>query len=464
MALPRDCLRQSVERHGLWVRGARVLAAVSGGSDSVAMLFLLRELAEAGEITLVGLAHLHHRIRPDADDDEAFCRALGTRLGLPVEVGETDVPALARERRCSIEAAGRTARYRFLEHAAERTGAGHVAVAHTRDDQAETVLLRVMRGSGSRGLRGILPMRGRIVRPLLECSRAALQAYLAAQGEPWREDASNAELATPRNRVRHELLPYIRAHFTPGIDVVLARTAEVAREEEAFMAGLADEAFRRVVRVEPSGVAIETSPFGALPAALRRRVARQALETAEGTRSYGLEEVRAVVETCMHGGPPRDLPGVRMERSGSGVVLLIKAHPANEVQALGPCPLEVPGEAWLDEAGAGITAALASEGAAPVPPRRDVALVDASRIVWPLRVRSRRPGDSLRPCGLGGRKKLQDLFVDRKVPRVERDRVPVVVDALDRVVWVAGHALDEAFRVTDPPGTVVVLTLVPSRK
>jgi tRNA(Ile)-lysidine synthase len=465
MAPLLDRLRQSVGRHGLWAPGARVLAAVSGGSDSVALLFLLQDLAAEGAVTLAGLAHLHHRIRPEADDDAAFCRALAARLRIPAEMGEADVPALARAAGSSLEVAGHKARYEFLERAADRCGADRVAVAHTRDDQAETVLLRVMRGSGTAGLRGILPVRGRVVRPLLDCSRAELQAYLTSRGERWRDDTSNADLRTPRNRVRHELLPYLRTHFAPGIDAVLSRTAEVARVEEALLAALAEEAFRAVARVNATQVAIETGPFGALPEALRRRVARLALETAGGPRSYGLEEALAVVEACL--GPsqaPMDLPGLRMERSGPGVVLLIKGRRPHPPPVRTACPLAVPGEAWLDDGGPGVTAALAPAGGLPDPRTPAVALVAADRIAWPLTVRTRQPGDTLRPCGLGGRKKLQDLFVDRKVPRAERDRVPVVVDTLGRVVWVAGHALDEAFRVTDPSGTVVVLKLVPSRK
>lgn len=460
-----DRLRQSVRRHGLWARGARVIAAVSGGSDSVALLFLLRDLATRGDITLAGLAHLHHHIRPEAGEDAAFCRALAARLGIPADVGDVDVPALARAEGCSLEAAGRRARYRFLDEAADRCGAAHVAVAHTRDDQAETVLLRIMRGSGTTGLRAILPARGRVVRPLLDCSRDELRAFLAARGEAWREDVSNQDLGTPRNRVRHELLPYLRAHFAPGIDAVLARTADVARVEDAFLAGLADDAFARAVRVETGQTVIDAAAVIDLPEALQRRVARRALETAGGTRSYGLEEVQAVVEACRgHAGTTWDLPGLQMERSGLGSVLLIRERRPPVVSSPDPCRLDVPGQAWLEGDGPGIDAAMAPPGVAVNAPTHNVAFLDAGEVAWPLFVRSRRPGDALRPCGLGGRKKLQDLFVDRKVPRAERDRVPVVVDALDRVVWVAGHALDEAFRVTARTGAVVVLTLVPSRK
>ncbi|MDP2318422.1 MAG: tRNA lysidine(34) synthetase TilS [Acidobacteriota bacterium] len=464
MASLLERLRQSVAREGLWSPGARVIAAVSGGADSVALVWLLHDLAVAGAITLVGLAHLNHRLRPDADADALFCAALAGRLGLTADIGVVDVAARARADGVSIEAAGRAARYAFLEDAATRAAAEAIAVAHTRDDQAETVLLRLLRGTGTTGLRGVLPRRGRVVRPLLDITRAELRAELAARAESWREDASNLDLATPRNRVRHELLPYLRTHFSAGVDAVLARTAEVARADEALLAELAASAFSRVATVDDGRVSIEATGLCALPAALRRRVARMALETAGGTRSYGLDEARAVVAACDGTGPGRvDLPGLRMERSGAGVVLLIRG---GTPRADGEWPerlLEVPGEVELAD-GRRVVAASPPEGEVPARDTATTVVVDADRLIPPLTVRGRRPGDRVRPHGLGGRKKLQDLFVDRKVPRAERDRVPVVVDARGRVVWVVGHALDEAFRVTDRSGGVVTLTLVPSRK
>jgi tRNA(Ile)-lysidine synthase len=465
MAPILDRLRRSVGRFELWAPGARIAAGVSGGSDSVALLFLLHELARSGEIVLAGLVHLDHAVRRGSADDAAFCKVLATRLDIPSVIERVDVPALARDTRQSLEAAGRAAREALFDRAAVRLDADAVAVAHTRDDQAETVLLRLLRGSGTTGLRGILPRRGRIVRPLLDCTRAELVEWLTARGEAWREDPTNADPATPRNRVRLELLPYLGAHFGTGIDAVLARTAEVARADEDLLHGLTSEAFAGVARVEVGRVLLDREALRALPEALQRRVARQALETAAGRRSYGLEETQALVDACGPAGVAAiDLPGVRMERSGETVVLQSGGHEAPEPGPTEGVPLDVPGEAWLSEAGPGVATEHAADGTVVDAPHPGVALVSASQLILPLTVRTRQPGDALRPAGLGGRKKVQDLFVDRKVPRRERDRVPIVVDGRGRIVWVAGHAIDEAFRVTDRSGPVVVLRLVPSRR
>ncbi len=195
-----------------------MVAALSGGSDSVAQLLLLCDLAAAGHLVLAGAAHLNHQLRPDAARDEQFCRALCARLGVPLMVATAPVPALAAEARVSIEVAARRVRYAFLERARIACDAAVVAVAHTADDQAETVLLRLLRGAGPRGLRGILPVRGTVVRPLLDCTRAALRADLTRRGETWVDDATNADVAQPRNRVRHELiLPLLAGRFQPAV-------------------------------------------------------------------------------------------------------------------------------------------------------------------------------------------------------------------------------------------------------
>ena len=195
-------------RHELWAPGTRVAAAVSGGSDSVALLFILRELADAGALVLAGLAHLNHHIRgEDADQDAAFCRALADRLGTRADIGHADVPARSRERRESIEVAARHARLELFEGAVNRLGADVIALAHTRRDQAETVLLRLVRGAGPRGLGAMAPRNGHRIRPLLDIPRDELRAYLRDRGETWREDATNDDGSTARNRVRQEVMP-----------------------------------------------------------------------------------------------------------------------------------------------------------------------------------------------------------------------------------------------------------------
>jgi tRNA(Ile)-lysidine synthase len=467
--MPAATVRSFARRHGLWHPRLRVLAAVSGGSDSVAMFLLLNQLAAAGELELAGLTHVNHHIRPGAtDEDEAFCRALATRLGVPAVVAHADVPALAREHRQSIEVAARHARHRAFAEAAAELGADRIATAHTRDDQAETVLLHLARGAGLSGARGIEPQSGRLIRPMLDCTRADLQGWLTTIGERWREDETNADIANPRNRVRHVLLPALRDQLNPAVDAALVRFADILRVDHAYLSEVAAEAARQVISTAPDGLVIDGAALERLPRALARRVARIALETAHVRRSYDLEEVDALLDACSDAAQaPKELPGVRMERSGRFVVL----HSRDTKQPMAEAfqyELSVPGQVSIEESQVVLEAEGPFDYAQDRPfdvPVREIEgpnqmVIRADELSDGLVVRNRRNGDRLRLWRVG-HKKLQDLFVDRKVDRFERDRVPIVTDRSGRIVWVAGHAVAEEFRVNPLTNTVVILRLRP---
>ena len=461
-------VRRYAAQHALWTADTRMLAAVSGGSDSVALFFLMQELAASGDCRLAGLAHLHHHIRGEAaDQDAAFCRSLAVRTGVPAVIGDADVPALAARAGVSLEVAGRDARQRFYAEAQATLTATRTAVAHTRDDQAETVLLRLVRGAGPAGLSGIAPRRDYLVRPLLEATRAQLRAYLDERGEPWREDATNADRTIPRNLIRHEVLPRLR-ELNAQADAALARTADILRADDAFLDGLANEAAARIVRVEgataPTRLLLDAAGLAQLPLALARRVALLALETANPSRSYGLDEAQMLCEAGA-GGAGASLAGFDMERLGADVVLLRRGAQATlkgglhrqvetfELQLEIPGAVVAPHGRWtLSAAGPMPVRAIEAVDAGQV-------MVDASSVGSGLIVRPRRPGDRLQPLGAPGRKKVQDVFVDRKIPRDDRDREPIVTDEMGRIVWVAGQVLAAPFRVTPLTTTVVVLTL-----
>jgi tRNA(Ile)-lysidine synthase len=463
-------VRRSIERDALMPVGSRVLAAVSGGSDSVALLRLLLELAPGVGFTVAGVGHVNHGLRGTASEgDEAFCRALAGRLGLPIEVQRRDAAALARTRRTSIEAAAREARYEGLADMAVRLGADLIATGHTRDDQAETFLLRLLRGAGSSGLSGIRPRRGSVVRPLLESRRQELRQYLKSMAQPYREDASNRDTAIPRNWVRHRLLPLLARRLNGDIVEVLARQAGVLRDESALLDQMAEEA-ARMVAAPRRGRAIElrTRALLAFPPAVARRVVRETLIEMAGGRFLGAAHVEAVLDLAAgeRSRAAADLPGVRVERIGPNVVLYSRGL------ASGPAPgpfnyaMAVPGLLHLPECGCAIEARRRQRSSGQraasqvVSGDSDVAVIDAAAARGGLSVRSRRPGDWIRPLGLRGRKKLQDVLVDRKVPRGERDRLPLVVDADGSVVWVAGHVMSHDARVTESTRSMVVLKLI----
>ena len=463
----RDRVLKAILDRKLIHPGDRVLIAVSGGTDSVALFYLLNELALLGEFSLAGIAHFNHQLRGSAaDSDERFCRDLAARLGQPITVGTEDVRTLALDNHLSIEAAARTARYRFLEKAARDMAAQVIAVGHTRDDQAETFLLKLLRGAGPRGLGGIYPRRGIVIRPLLEMSRADLENFLEVNQIPSCEDETNRDLTNPRNRLRHEVLPFLN-RFWPRVTTVLAREAEIARDDADWLERQASEEAERIITVTGDRIDLDAKSLMLQPPAIARRIAIQALRTVSRGRFIGFKHVESFLALARakrveHIG--LDLPGQRVQRIGDTLTLVPEQAGRTMSPDLVPFRYElpIPGQVRLMESGCMISADPGFIGHPSIPSSLkgdvgSVAVIAAAQLTLPLLVRSRRVGDTFRPLGLAGHKKLQDLFVDRKVARKERDTVPIVVDAKDRIVWVVGSAIADDFKVTDKTLGVVTL-------
>lgn len=430
------------------VAGHRVAAATSGGADSVALALWLH--AHAPRVTLAGLIHVNHHLRgAESDRDEAFCRALAARLGVPIEVVHAPI---APTRGRSLEAAARAARYRAFTAAAARLDGSRVATAHTADDQAETVLLRLLRGTSSRGLSGIRAVRGLYVRPLLACRRTELRAWLSAAGETWCEDVTNADRAIARNRVRHDLLPVIE-QIAPGAVPALARAAALAQDDEDVLQAEAIKMAASVVLQEDtSGADLDRDRLRALAPSIARRVLRNVLERVAPRSAWAAGHLEALRRLAARGegGGRLDLPGMHAERV-SNVLRLRAGAPAGATGF--SYELAVPGRVAVPEAGVEIiAAAVASNG-------RDAAysLVVPPGTRFPLTVRSRRPGDRVRLTG--GTRKVQDLMVDAKIPRSERDHVPLVVAADGQILWVIGAPGAGRQAPGDPAADMVVLRL-----
>ena len=474
--------------------GGRVLVALSGGPDSVALTLLLKDLEDRGSFRVAGIAHVNHGLRASAGDDEEFCRAFADRMGAPFFVERADVRAVARRRRRSLEDTGRFVRYDFFRRLLTEDVADVVATGHTRDDQAETFLLRLIRGAGSRGLSGIHPAAGQVVRPLFDVRRRELRDHLAGRDQGFCEDETNRDVAIARNRVRHELIPYIERAFSPGIVEVLAREADAAREDERHLqqeaiesAGLIvlrNSSTRDAVPLSPDRIApgpesgwfepvssslgadivaveIDAARLAALPRAVASRVARLALSILADGRFVAYEHVRTLLALASAERGSASLAGQQAIRRGTRIELV-----RERVQAFANSfrvPLSIPGEVILQSQGWAISAEVGAARERPAASREPArqtltAAVRADRLAPPLAVRSRRPGDRFQPPGMGGRhRKLQDVLVDRKVARETRDLLPLVVDGEDRIVWIVGHAVGADFRVTEPSQGVIFL-------
>lgn len=434
--------------------GARLLVAVSGGVDSMVLLAALARLQ--GRLGLrLHVAHVHHGLRGRAADrDAAFVVAEAARLGLGATVARLD-PAGRRPGE-SVQVWAREARYRCLAAIADRVRAAHIAVAHTRDDQAETVLLNLLRGTGPRGLGGIPPVRDRILRPLLEVSRAEVEAYATVAQLPFRADASNASDAYRRNRVRHHLLPLLAKEYNPRIVESLASLAPLVREDDAALTAQAASLVEQAGREAGPAVRLDVAALRAAAPAVARRAFQAVFQRVTQGRHALTRRHLAALRLLLARGVVVGLPGgCEARREGAEIRIGPPAdaapagRPAGRIQAAesaGEVPLR-PGiwTSWPPLACRVRVRRLAAGDIPSVQVNPWQAVLSPRLMEEPLSLRGWRPGDRFRPLGMSGQKKLQDFFVDAKVPRRERGRIPLLV-AGERIVWVVGHRIAENFR------------------
>jgi len=452
-----QCVTRYIRRHKLLNPGDRVGVAVSGGADSVALLRLLLELrTELGVV--LSVVHFNHKLRgSEADADEQFVADLASRNKLEFRSETGDVATYSAEKRLSIETAAREMRYGFFRRLLIEGRMNRVATAHTLDDQAETVLLKVARGAGTRGLAGIYPqlsvsssqfsagrqasVAGRqqvcasIVRPLLGVRRKELEAYLIAEGQSWREDSSNRDLRHARNRVRHGILPRLERNLNPAVREILAETAEIARAEEEYWnaeVGRILEAAGR--RLRDTGATVGLRSFAGLPLALQRRLARAAAE------NFGLRlefrHVEEILELISNGCPGKAaLPDGWMASIDKGELKLEPAPQISESIHDYRYLLPVPGKVPVPETGTLFEAMLISAEKRAACNAEN--LLDSGAAAGELTVRNWRPGDRFWPAHTKAPKKVKELLQEKHVTGEERKLWPVIVSG-DEIVWVRG--------------------------
>lgn len=426
--------------------GDCLLVAVSGGIDSMVLLDVLDRLrAEVG--FQLHVAHLDHALRPESPADRDFVVDEARRRALPCAADRRDVEACARDEGLSLEAAGRHLRYAFLDAAAHRVGAAYIALGHHADDQAETVLMRLLRGSGATGLGAMEVVRGgRYLRPLLGVWRAEIEAYAHEQDLAYREDLSNRDRRFMRNRVRWELLPMLR-QYNANISAALNRTARLLKDEDHLLEKLAQEALTAVICERCNDkIALDSIRLVDYHIAVQRRVVRivlQGLSAAEGPVDFA--PVEQVLD-CIKGGDERlrELGGDLRGQGSGGRYILRRGHrPKVEYS------LALPGVVAL--AGHGV------EMHAEIVPAARFAQVrgelggtkvafDADRLGEEVLLRSPRQGDRFQPLGMAGHKKLSDFLIDAKWPKISRDEILVLARG-EEIAWVAPLRTSHAFKV-----------------
>ena len=439
-----------VDEYDMCPAGGTVLCAVSGGADSMCLLHLLLSLGERRGFSVVA-AHFNHHLRGEASDgDQRFVEDWCRERGVPCFTGEGDVAAEASRTGRGTEDAARTLRYAFLERAAEQEGACRIATAHQADDNLETLLLRLARGTGLAGMSGIPPRRGNIVRPLLEVGRADILAYLAEYGIPHREDESNRDLSTPRNLVRHQVVPALR-QLNPSLVAAAVRAQRGLRQDEAYLNAQAAKAVA-MAQVSEEGVTVFASALSNLPEAVAVRAARR-LWGMTDRKDCSTAHLRAILALARGDSPSAraDLPGGWEARRVYDRLMLCRR---GEKTAPPPAPavLDLSGETcW-----AGQWLLRCAMGTAPEEQTKNPALfpLACDTIKGTLAVRARRPGDRLKLAGREGTKTVKKWMVECKVPRALRDALPVLEDE-SGIVAVFGVGVAE--RCAAAPGSHALL-------
>ena len=428
-----------IRGHALLKAGHRTGIAVSGGLDSVALLRLALELR--GELGIVlSVVHFNHRLRgEDSEGDEQFVAGLARQHGLEFHCQSGEVRSYSLEKRLSVEAAARELRYKFFQTLIQPSVLDRIATAHTLDDQAETVILRLARGAGTRGLAGIYPQLtvagGAIIRPLLQTKRADLESYLQSLSQDWREDASNADLCHARNRVRHSILPLLERDLNPSMRDVLAETAELAREEEDYWNQEVKRALPLVAKTEHI---LSIRELLGLPLALQRRAVRHVAESLGLTPE--LKHVRGILRVARGEVASTELPNEwSVIRNQDELTFQRRPTPAPVDYEYS---LQIPGTAEVPEA-ATLFEAVVADTDLPTPNSED--WLDASLLQKALTVRNWRPGDRFWPAHSKQLKKIKDLLQERQISGTERRLWPVVASG-DDIVWLRGFPAPAQFR------------------
>ncbi len=449
-------------RERLFTPGDRLLVAVSGGPDSVALLHLLVRLRHELALDL-GVAHYDHGLRgAESQADAEFVADLARRLDLPCHAGEGDVKTAARRHRLSLQMAARKLRQQFLHDTRRHHAYAKIALGHTADDQVELFWLRVLRGAGLEGLKGMWPATSEgLVRPLLAVGKAVLLAWLARESLPFRVDASNLSRAYLRNRVRLDLLPHLTRHFNPRLAQTIWRTQTLLQDEERLLSQDAAAAWDRVSRkLAADCYAVDLDRLLALEPAQQRRVLRLGVAGLGADLTLTAPQVAALLalaRSARSGGIISLADGVCVARAGA-VLHIFKAlpDPSREATLLPEGPgeaLSPPGWRWRL-----VRRARVGEDSIPPP---NAAWLDPDRLTGPLAARHWRPGDRFWPQGAPGPKKLQDFLVDSKIPRWLRPHLPLVAHG-GEIIWAPGLRLADPVKLVPASREVLEITVTPA--
>jgi tRNA(Ile)-lysidine synthase len=458
-------VRRTIDRYHLLEKGDRLIVGVSGGVDSMVLLHVLNACREAFDLSLI-IAHVNHGFRPEESEEEAeLVQKESARLCLPFEYGKFNVREFQKLGGLSPQDAARRIRFHFFYDLLDKYRAQKIALGHNADDQVETVLLRLIRGSGVRGLKGILPIHEkRVIRPLLEVWREEIDSLALRKKIPFLCDSSNLKNDYLRNRIRLSLIPFIEGGYQPNFKETLLRTSHILREEDDYLEKGAEEAYQKVVHEVKEDFAFNFSEYQSLHRAIQWRVIKKILEkgfdggmTTEDGRGTEAHQIHQKLDQVS----PSfliELPHGFWVEKRYDLVLFGK----KEMKPSVPFEVELisPGHTLVEEIGKEVVIEETDrDRLGDISGSPDTALMDYGSLRFPLKMRNFRPGDRFCPLGVKGSQKLKDFFIDHKVPRFERPGIPLLISG-ERIVWIVGYRIDERVKITEKTKKVLKVMVI----
>jgi len=461
-----DQVKRTIDRYHLLDKGDRVVVGVSGGVDSMVLLHLLNACRQEFDLSLI-VAHVNHGLRPTESEKEAeLVQKESQRLCLTFEYGQFHAKEFQKVRGVSLQDACRRIRFHFFNALLQKYGANKIALGHHADDQVETVLLRLMRGSGLKGLKGMLPIReGKVIRPLLEVWRREIESFAEAMKISYLLDSSNLRKNYLRNRLRLSLIPLIEKEYQPNLKEILLKASAILREENDYLERGAEEAYHKIVQEEKEAISFRFSEYQSLHPAIQWRIIHRLLGriyseevTIEEREGSVIDHVyKQLHQPCSSF--LMELPhGVFLEKRYdfvSGKKGWLKPIPPFEVELISPGRTyikEIEKEVMIEEISR-------SDRVEDFCWLHYTAFFDYESLQFPLRIRNLRPGDRFQPLGVKGTQKLKEFFIDHKIPKFERPRIPLLTSG-EMIAWVVGFRIDERVKVTENTQRVLRVKVV----
>jgi len=452
-------VKQTIEKYNLLVKDDRVVVALSGGPDSTALLVILTQIAEEIGFNLIA-AHINHGLRAEeSDEDEKYSRELSEKIGVAFVAHKIDKTGVAKG--VSPEDYYRRQRYSFLNKVAQEQRAKKIALGHNLQDQAETVLLNLLRGSGLEGLRGILPMRdGKFIRPLIEVSRLEIISFLNAAGIQYRQDSSNESKQYLRNKIRGELIPYMKEKFNPKIEEKLAQTAEIVRNEDEFIRQYVLAAMDSpYIQRQKNLISLNIAYINKLPLAIRLRFFKALLESLNPEKNgFSFIHIKSLENLAQgkESGKRISLPAdIAARREYDNLILERKKACPKRIEY--EYSMKIPGSINIQARNLTIRLQTTNRDYIDRGSENKV-YMDLGKISLPLILRNRRDGDWFQPLGMKGREKIKTFFIDRKIPRNERDEIMLIADQIS-VVWIEKMHLNDRVKITKETKNVLELEI-----